>query len=126
VVKTWKEMRAAAEDFDKVFDVVGDQIRRALEKLPETFDTLKGSLNNLSYNEIIKLRQQERDFREEWELKAKPIQELREKIKPEIIDLIKQNRMNYLIAGTRFNKFTSKTLVSVFPFSNALQVASRG
>jgi len=105
-------MRAAAEDFDKVFDVVSDQIRRALEKLPETFESLKSLLNSLSYNEIIRQRTEERSYREKWELKAKPIQDLREKIKPQIIELIKQNRINYLIAGTRFNRFTSKTLVN--------------
>lgn len=30
--------------------------------------------------------------------------ELREQIKPEIQELIKQQRLNYLVAGTRFNR----------------------
>ena len=44
--------------------------------------------------------------------KLQPIQELQNKLMPEILELIKQNRMNFLINGTRFNKFTSKSLVS--------------
>lgn len=104
-------MRATMEDFDKVFDVVREQIRRALEKVPDTFEALRNHLNALTYQEITNLRQQERTNREEWELQAKPIQELRKKLEPEMIELIKQNRLNYLIAGTRFNKFTSRGLV---------------
>lgn len=112
VTKTWKEMRATAEDFEKVFDVVREQILRALRKTPDSFDALRSIFNTLSYTEIMNIRQQERSSREEWELQAKPIQELKKKLEPEMIDLIKQNRINYLIAGTRFNKFTSRGLVS--------------
>ncbi|ODM90683.1 Engulfment and cell motility protein 1 [Orchesella cincta] len=111
VTKTWKEMRATMEDFDKVFDVVREQIRRALDKIPDTFDSLRSHLNALTYQEINNLRQQERTSREEWELQARPIQELRKKLEPEMIELIKQNRLNYLIAGTRFNKFSSQRLM---------------
>ncbi|XP_021963849.1 engulfment and cell motility protein 2 isoform X1 [Folsomia candida] len=113
VTKTWKEMRATAEDFDKVFDVVREQIVRTLRKTPETFEVVRSLLNGMSYAEIMKIRQQERSSREEWELQAQPIQELRKKLEPEMIDLIKQNRINYLVTGTRFNKFTSRGLTLI-------------
>jgi hypothetical protein len=33
--------------------------------------------------------------------------ELREQIKPEIIELIKEQRLNYLVEGTRFQKYNN-------------------
>lgn len=106
-------MRATSEDFDKVFDVVKEQIHRALRKTPEDLETLKKLFNSLSYVEIMNIRQQERSSREEWELQAKPIQELKAKLEPEMIELIKQNRINHLISGTRFNKFASRGLTLI-------------
>jgi hypothetical protein len=70
VTKTWKEMRATVEDFDKVFDVVREQIRRGLEIIPETFVKLHEKLNSLTYTEITNLRAQERSSREEYELQV--------------------------------------------------------
>lgn len=63
-------MRATMEDFDKVFDVVREQIRRTLDKIPDSFDSLRNHLNLLTYQEITNLRQQERTSREEWELQV--------------------------------------------------------
>ena len=34
------------------------------------------------------------------------IRELREQITPEIMELIKQQRLNYLVEGTRFTKYS--------------------
>ena len=34
--------------------------------------------------------------------------ELREKIKPEIIELIKEQRLHYLVEGTQFTKYSSR------------------
>jgi len=63
-------MRATLEDFEKVFDVVREQVRRALDKVPDTFDSLHTHLNGLTYQEITNLRHQERTNREEWELQV--------------------------------------------------------
>ncbi|XP_074646878.1 engulfment and cell motility protein 1-like isoform X2 [Tubulanus polymorphus] len=106
--KTWKEMRATAEDFPRVLAVVREQITRALETNPGTFDQFKKKLEQLRYAEITNIWQQERQTKEEWESQAKPIVELREQIKPEIIELIKEQRLNYLVNGTMFTKYTSK------------------
>ena len=69
VTKTWKEMRATVEDFDKVFDVVREQIKRALDRVPESlqFTDLRSELNKLTYTEITNLRQKERFDREDGE-----------------------------------------------------------
>ncbi|CAH0714707.1 unnamed protein product, partial [Brenthis ino] len=103
--KTWKEMRATTEDFVKVLSVVREQISRALSASPKGFDKFKQKIKELTYNEITHLWQQERTNREVWESHARPIVELKEKITPEIIDLIQQQRLGVLVNGTRFKKY---------------------
>ncbi|XP_047663920.1 engulfment and cell motility protein 1 isoform X3 [Tachysurus fulvidraco] len=104
--KTWKEMRATSEDFNKVMQVVREQITRALTNKPNSLDQFKTRLQNLSYTEILKIRQSERMNQEDFQ--SRPILELREKIQPEIMELIKQQRLNRLCEGTCFRKISSR------------------
>ncbi|XP_077285438.1 engulfment and cell motility Ced-12 [Arctopsyche grandis] len=104
--KTWKEMRATAEDFVKVFSVVKEQILRALLSSPMGFDKFRQKIQQLTYLEIRQIWQQERTTREEWESHARPIVELKEQITPEIMDLIKQQRLGLLVNGTRLSKYS--------------------
>ncbi|XP_072939230.1 engulfment and cell motility protein 1 [Epargyreus clarus] len=106
--KTWKEMRATTEDFVKVSSVVREQISRALSAFPKGFDKFRQKINQLTYTEITQIWQQERTNREVWESRATPIIELKEKITPEIIDLIQQQRLGVLVGGTRFKKYISR------------------
>ncbi|KAG8037581.1 hypothetical protein G9C98_005791 [Cotesia typhae] len=106
--KTWKEMRATTEDFVKVFSVVREQITRALQCKPTGLDKFRNKLQQLTYSTITNLWQQERTNREEWESHAKPIVELREQITPEILDLIQQQRLGFLVEGTRFTKYSAR------------------
>ncbi|XP_018092869.1 engulfment and cell motility 2 S homeolog isoform X2 [Xenopus laevis] len=100
--KTWKEMRATAEDFNKVMQVVREQITRGLASKPNSLEQLKNKLRSLSYTEILRLRQSERLSQDDFQ--SKPIVELREKIQPEILELIKQQRLNRLCEGSSFRK----------------------
>ncbi|KAK2162225.1 hypothetical protein LSH36_101g00020 [Paralvinella palmiformis] len=100
--KTWKEMRAAAADFSKVLLVAQEQITRTMDKCSDNFDRFKNHLWSLSYQELNKIWLRDRKSKEELESQAKPIVELRERLKPEILDLIKQQRLNYLVEGSRF------------------------
>ncbi|XP_043575139.1 engulfment and cell motility protein 1 isoform X2 [Chiloscyllium plagiosum] len=104
--KTWKEMRATSEDFNKVMQVVKEQITRALTTKPNSLDQFKSKLQNLSYTEILKIRQSERMNQEDFQ--SRPIIELREKIQPEILELVKQQRLNRLCEGTCFRKISSR------------------
>lgn len=106
--KTWKEMRATTEDFVKVFSVVREQITRALLCKPTGLDKFKSKLQQLPYSTITNLWQQERTNREEWESHARPIVELREQITPEILELIQQQRLGFLVQGTRFMKYSAR------------------
>ncbi|XP_078524541.1 engulfment and cell motility protein 3 isoform X1 [Lissotriton helveticus] len=104
--KTWKEMRATQEDFDKVMQVVREQITRTLSSKPTSMELFRTKVSALKYSEILKLRQTERMHQEET--LAKPILELKEKLKPELLELIKQQRLNRLCEGTLFRKISSR------------------
>lgn len=103
--KTWKDMRATSEDFFKVFDVVREQIIRNLATRPRDFETFRLKMNELSYFKITEMRQQERTTRELCESTASAIVSLKEKIRPEIMQLIREQRLGYLVEGTRFSKY---------------------
>ncbi|XP_074439497.1 engulfment and cell motility protein 3 isoform X3 [Larus michahellis] len=106
VNKTWKEMRATQEDFDKVLQVVREQITRTLSLKPTSLELFKTRVNALNYSEILKLRQTERLHQEET--LAVPVLELRERLKPELLELIRQQRLLHLCEGTLFRKISSR------------------
>uniref|UniRef100_A0A8C9SZP0 Engulfment and cell motility 2 n=1 Tax=Scleropages formosus TaxID=113540 RepID=A0A8C9SZP0_SCLFO len=113
--KTWKEMRATAEDFNKVMQVVREQITRALAMKPTSLDQLKSKLRALSYSEILRLRQSERMSQDDFQ--SPPIIELRERIQPEILELIKQQRLNRLCEGSCFRKVGNRRRQGAIPVS---------
>lgn len=104
--RTWKDMRATTEDFVKVFSVVREQITRSITGRPASLEDFKAKIYTFTYNTITTLRQQERTSREECESTASAIVSLKEKITPEIMSLIKEQRQGYLVVGTRFSKYS--------------------
>ncbi|XP_034494063.1 engulfment and cell motility protein 3 isoform X4 [Ailuropoda melanoleuca] len=104
--KTWKEMRATQEDFDKVMQVVREQLARTLALKPSSLELFRTKVNALPYGEVLRLRQTER-LHQEGTL-APPILELREKLKPELMGLIRQQRLLRLCEGTLFHKISSR------------------
>ncbi|XP_010610517.1 engulfment and cell motility protein 3 isoform X3 [Fukomys damarensis] len=104
--KTWKEMRATQEDFDKVMQVVREQLARTLALKPTSLELFRTKVNALTYGEVLRLRQTER-LHLEGTL-APPILELREKLKPELLGLIRQQRLLRLCEGTLFHKISSR------------------
>nr|XP_046167281.1 engulfment and cell motility protein 3-like isoform X1 [Oncorhynchus gorbuscha]XP_046167289.1 engulfment and cell motility protein 3-like isoform X1 [Oncorhynchus gorbuscha] len=104
--KTWKEMRVTQEDFDKVMQVVREQITRTLSSKPTSLELFKNKVNALNYSEILKLRQTERLHQEET--LAPPVLELKERLRPELLELIRQQRLNRLCQGTLFRKISSR------------------
>ncbi|XP_034796301.2 engulfment and cell motility protein 3 isoform X1 [Pan paniscus] len=104
--KTWKEMRATQEDFDKVMQVVREQLARTLALKPTSLELFRTKVNALTYGEVLRLRQTERLYQEGT--LAPPILELREKLKPELMGLIRQQRLLRLCEGTLFRKISSR------------------
>lgn len=90
----------------QVFSVIREQIQRSLKLKPNTMDDFKAKIQILTYAQITTLRQQERASKEECESTATAIVSLKEKISPEIISLIKAQRLGYLVEGTRFSKYS--------------------
>lgn len=111
--------------------VVREQITRALAMKPSSIDQLKNKLRGLSYSEILRLRQSERMSQDDFQ--SPPImsvstfptlficvhsfpashamlccRELRERIQPEILELIKQQRLNRLCEGSCFRKLGNR------------------
>uniref|UniRef100_A0A672TM60 Engulfment and cell motility 3 n=1 Tax=Strigops habroptila TaxID=2489341 RepID=A0A672TM60_STRHB len=99
-------MRATQEDFDKVLQVVREQITRTLSLKPTSLELFKTRVNALNYSEILKLRQTERLHQEET--LAVPVLELRERLKPELLELVRQQRLLHLCEGTLFRKISSR------------------
>lgn len=104
--KTWKDMRATTEDFRKVFSVVEEQVTRSLKERHSNFTDFKTKIKSLTYTTITTLWQQDRNSKEECESTASAIVHLKEKLAPEIMELIKAQRLGYLVEGTRFNKYS--------------------
>uniref|UniRef100_A0A8B9ZDP6 PH domain-containing protein n=1 Tax=Buteo japonicus TaxID=224669 RepID=A0A8B9ZDP6_9AVES len=90
----------------QVLQVVREQITRTLSLKPTSLELFKTRVNALNYSEILKLRQTERLHQEET--LAVPVLELRERLKPELLELIRQQRLLHLCEGTLFRKISSR------------------
>ncbi|XP_056273155.1 engulfment and cell motility protein 3 isoform X2 [Pseudoliparis swirei] len=90
----------------EVMQVVREQITRTLSSKPTSLELFKNKVNALNYGEILKLRQTERLHQEET--LAPPVLELKERLKPELLELIRQQRLNRLCQGTMFRKISSR------------------
>ncbi|XP_065676231.1 engulfment and cell motility protein 1-like [Hydra vulgaris] len=107
--KTWKEMRAkTAEDFPRVIGVVKDQIKRALVAKPETIEKFKNKAFSLTYQQILRMMQQEAQERNILDSQTKPVIELREQIVPEIRELVRQQRLSQLVEGLMFDQISKR------------------
>jgi len=105
--KTWRDMRATKEDFNKVFDVVVEQIEGSLnpenaKERPKTFEQFRQNVR--SYLDISRKWQADARSRKAWDESA-PVAELRKHMEPETKELIRQQRGNFMVEGTRFQKY---------------------
>lgn len=80
---------------------------------PANMEKLRQKLSTLTYSEITNLWQQEQICREKWESHARPIVQLKELVTPEIVLLIKKQRLNYMVDGTRFTKYSPRGQVNL-------------
>lgn len=108
--KTWREMRATTADFPKVLEVVKEQVTRVLSTHSSSFEAFRTKVFTLTYTEILKLLEYERKTKEEKDKETKPVKELREKLIPEILMTVRQQRLSYLVEGTCFAKYHMRNL----------------
>uniref|UniRef100_A0A8C1IS56 Engulfment and cell motility protein 3-like n=1 Tax=Cyprinus carpio TaxID=7962 RepID=A0A8C1IS56_CYPCA len=94
--KTWKEMRATQEDFDKVAHLF-KAIQGSVSKAPITnfteYVTVTVALISLHHMHFLAVFAS---------------RELKERLKPELLELIRQQRLNRLCHGTLFRKISSR------------------
>lgn len=104
--KTWREMRASILDLEKVMVVVTKQISMVIINgglSLTSFDILRNRLFDLSYKKITQTEESSQ-LLDENVLKSKPVQELCERIKPDVVQLVRQERLRHLVEGATFPK----------------------
>lgn len=114
--KTWKEMRATAADFNRVISVVKDQVKRVLNEKPESIEKLKTKAFSLTYQQFLRLMQQEAQERNILDSQTKPVMELRAQIEPEIRELVRQQRLAQLVDGEYFKQVSRKLKLDKYWF----------
>ncbi len=107
--KTWKEMKASVVDQEKVMTVVTKQITTVLQAGASltTFDQLKNRLFDLSYKKITEA-EENTQLLDDAVISSKPVRELCERIKPEIYQLVKEERLRHLVEGQVFPKIVKR------------------
>ncbi|CAN7989535.1 unnamed protein product [Ixodes hexagonus] len=110
VFKTWREMRATTEDIDKVFSIVNEQITRALILNPRStnIDGFRATFSSLPYSEIANQLHRESAERKAFESQSTAVKELRESLKDDMMEFVRENRINVLSDGARFPKYNVK------------------
>lgn len=101
--RTWREMRASEHDLEKVMVVVMKQISMVLQggSTLTSFDILKTRLFDLNYKRIAEAEENSQ-LLDDSVLNSKPVVELCKRIKPEIIQLVKEERLRHLVEGAAF------------------------
>ncbi|XP_019622516.1 PREDICTED: engulfment and cell motility protein 1-like [Branchiostoma belcheri] len=114
--KTWREMRAIHEDFDKVMDVCREQIGMSLSHRPRSPAIFGAKLQDYSYHEIIRQIQDSRVSKLPLDGDVEPFCGLRETITPGVVQLIKAHRLSHLVKGGLFQKFNKRRVKDKFWF----------
>ena len=101
--KTWREMRATPIDFEKVMSVVQKQIDLVMrDSEVSSLDSYRRKIMQLNYSQILKQLDIEKEHQDANIFKAKPVMELKERLLPEIQELIKTQRLNQMVKGENF------------------------
>lgn len=95
-------------------NVLRRQLKEVLALQPTTPDQLNEHFRKFPYSEIAKIWQSEREEKESWKLThLPPIVELKKERSEEVLLLIKQHRINTLLRGAKFPKYTARGQVCV-------------
>ena len=101
-------MRAKIEDIDKAIEVSKEQILGSLKQHQQPLTKLDDFRNGLKpYNSVSE------SWRENVKAKsysdAPAIKELRSILRPDILNLIERQRLNFLVEGAKFYKLKKLT-----------------
>lgn len=113
--KTWKEMKATQIDFEKVLSVCQKQIASVLgEEQVSTLEFYKKKIMQLNYAQILKQLDIEKEHHDANISKAKPVIELRDRLKPQILKLIHDQRLNQIVKGETFSDASRKARKPIY------------
>ena len=94
--------------------VLQRQIKEALDLKPATLDQLNEHFRKFPYSVITKMWQSELEEKEKWKLThLPPILQLKKERSDEVLLLIQQQRINTLLRGAKFPKYTARGQVCV-------------
>jgi hypothetical protein len=103
----------------QVVNVLRRQLKEALALQPATLDQLNEHFRKFPYSVIAKIWQSEREEKEKWKLThLPPILELKKERSEEVLLLIQQHRINTLLRGAKFPKYTARGQVCIKSFIN--------
>nr|CAD7597698.1 unnamed protein product [Timema genevievae] len=102
--RTRRDMKArTAEDEEKVFTVLRRQLLEALATKAESVTKLDEALRKVTYGRVSELWELEREKKERHLLEScPPILELRSNRTPDMVQLIKEQRLEMLMEGHKF------------------------
>ncbi|CAG2062680.1 unnamed protein product, partial [Timema podura] len=102
--RTRRDMKArTAEDEEKVFTVLRRQLLEALATKAESVTKLDEALRKVTYGRVSELWELEREKKERHLLEScPPILELRNNRTPDMVQLIKEQRLEMLMEGHKF------------------------
>lgn len=110
--RTWHEIHATAADMSIVESFLAEKLRKTLAasspSVTSCFDSFKKEVMKISYAEINRRWNEERDRRDRQKEELPVIKELKGLLRPEMVEIVRAHRLNYLVRGTRFDKYTAK------------------
>ncbi|KAH9391413.1 Engulfment and cell motility protein 3 [Tyrophagus putrescentiae] len=112
--RTWHEIHATAADMGIVESFLAEKLRKTLASSSSNsattscFDSFKKEVMKISYAEINRRWNEERDRRDRQKEELPVIKELKGLLRPEMVGIVRAHRLNYLVRGTRFDKYTAK------------------
>ncbi|VBB31219.1 unnamed protein product, partial [Acanthocheilonema viteae] len=124
--RTWREMHASEEDIKKVLAVVRKQIDVCLLEKPDTIERLEELLAAHSYPHMKKIWEKERSAKEAEELQSDAVKELREYLRPSIVELVLKNRKNVLKNGYKFGKLIKSKSMQKVDIADIQRVVAGG
>ncbi|KAJ8865980.1 hypothetical protein PR048_033504 [Dryococelus australis] len=94
---------------DSVFPVVRRQLQQALRSRPQSLEKLEDMLHNVPYHSVSAMWEQERADREQWLMDNSPaVQELKETRRPDLLELVKEQRIELLKDGMDFPLYNAR------------------
>lgn len=114
--RTWHEIHATSADMPIVENFLKEKLQKTLSSsiATQSFECFRKELSKITYAEINRRWNEERDKRDRQKEELAVIKELKALLKPEMVDIVRQHRINYLVRGTRFDKYTHKGVPQCF------------